>query len=1292
MSNGADLKGRIDLDVSGATNALKAAQKAFRDLSDASTANGKQMTQSQRAAARAVITDYDKLRKAQSKVVDSAIEMERKWTLAEQKGRSDRANNAKKTAASVGLTNAATEYTQAKTGGLATMVPLQADNLLAKTAKIDTASNNSVELKNSRLLTEEQRRQMALRDESARRLESNARMELNLRKQIWREQKAINAAQDAGTMGLSGMRYAVYDVASSFRQFGIGAVAASTAVFGIGIAWEKSFADVVRTTGVSANNVEYLRAQFTDLVQTLPISWEKLTEIGTLAGQLGVAKSHVADFTKTTAMFSATTDVSVDAAATAFGRLDSIIPTVKGNYEGLANSILKVGVNSVATESQIIKISTQIAAIAAPAGFSYQQIVGLSGALASVAVPPELARGVITRTFSTIGTAVNNGGLMLEKFGTVAGMSGKQFGDAWKGDAAGTFQTFVGRLAASGAQADGVLKELGITSVRDKPILMRLGGAADSTGARFDVLTGKGGLLNQTMGDASNATGELQKQYQIISGTAGAKMQVLFQNIQAALAKIGDTKLGTLGNIFDDLTTSLRRFTEGLDDNVRLFDMWDLDTTNGELLGTVVAIGAVIGVAALLIAGIGQVIGGGLAMGAVWTKVSAHFAANAVAATANTAAISTLSAATAQNAAVTTAATAATSGAAAATGRHAAAATVATVATSGAAAATGRWSRTLSNVGGLLAKVGPAMGMMALAAGVIAVVNHDAAMAKLGTTTDGVTNAFLTASKGADVLKRIQINTGDAWGQEKLTPFVKDLGDFRKGLDNVNGSGFWSDFGHKTADVFNGLADTTQGFNNFTNGLGKIDEGYAAMVASGNGDKAAQSMSEMINKSKLTDQQLDTLIGKMPEFAAGLRNNLNGREMQDTKQNLRDVARGDLPELQDAMVATAGIMDGVVSESFDGISEDALQFMTDIGASIASTVDMGTAYSDAIESANAKAKVAWVAGGNDVSEFKEVATASLDDYMAVVDQRIQAGADKVKNLAIISLKGGADMASAAAKMPDEVIAQVAAAAEGGTAEFTRWMDQVNAISAEAMSLASANVANSTPAMMQTFADLGGGGMQEFIAAISKGDRSVTQILDDLRAAQAAVPVVIPITAETELAKRQARQAQDEINRMTATILVNVDVQRRAAIDAVAGLTGASGRPVNVGEFSTGGYTGAGDMNQPAGTVHKGEFVMTKKATTNLGPAFLYNLMHSASKGYATGGEVAGSSNSYVQSFGGSNSRANRASASQSRIVELSPLDRALLRANGNIGLSIDGREIAQATNTASLVSTKRGSN
>lgn len=78
---------------------------------------------------------------------------------------------------------------------------------------------------------------------------------------------------------------------------------------------------------------------------------------------------------------------------------------------------------------------------------------------------------------------------------------------------------------------------------------------------------------------------------------------------------------------------------------------------------------------------------------------------------------------------------------------------------------------------------------------------------------------------------------------------------------------------------------------------------------------------------------------------------------------------------------------------------------------------------------------------------------------------------------------------------------------------------------------------------------------------------------------------------------------------------------KSGLSGVAGSTGAMGLPTGFGGYDKGGYTGDGNKYEPAGIVHRGEFVITKEATSRIGPENLYALM----RGYANGGMVGGSS-------------------------------------------------------------------
>lgn len=376
--------------------------------------------------------------------------------------------------------------------------------------------------------------------------------------QINKVQNSLNGAQrsqKAFNAELSTTRYALYDVASTLAGTGVALLGLATATFGVAIAWERDFAQVVRTTGVVGDAVGKLRTDLVDLAQTMPVAFGNIAEIATLAGQLGVAQENVASFTETVAKFSAVTDLSVDEAATAFGRLDALLPDVRGNYEALGSSIAKVGVNSVATESQIVAISTQISSMGNFAGLTAAEVVGLSGALASVGAAPEISRGTLTRVFTQMQKAISEGGDSLQRFASIAGVSGDEFASAFGTNRFGPiFQKFIKGLndtSKTGGDATSALRDLGITSVRDVPLLLRLAGA--------------GNVLSQSMDDARvgfEQGTELNRQYGIIAETTAAKLQVLANNFMALLDAIGSANLGPLGDALDAISGFLGFLTD----------------------------------------------------------------------------------------------------------------------------------------------------------------------------------------------------------------------------------------------------------------------------------------------------------------------------------------------------------------------------------------------------------------------------------------------------------------------------------------------------------------------------------------------------------------------------------------------------------------------------------------------------------------------------------------------------------------------------------------------------------
>jgi hypothetical protein len=112
-------------------------------------------------------------------------------------------------------------------------------------------------------------------------------------------------------------------------------------------------------------------------------------------------------------------------------------------------------------------------------------------------------------------------------------------------------------------------------------------------------------------------------------------------------------------------------------------------------------------------------------------------------------------------------------------------------------------------------------------------------------------------------------------------------------------------------------------------------------------------------------------------------------------------------------------------------------------------------------------------------------------------------------------------------------------------------------------------------------------------------------------------------------------------------------------------------------YASGGFTGRGGKMEPAGIVHRGEYVVPKQyvnQSTGLpDPAFLAQLQNGM-RSFAMGG--------FVGAGGGDGTV----------MVELSPYDRKLLADAGNVQLRLNGKVVAEATNQNNLEQARRGSN
>lgn len=389
---------------------------------------------------------------------------------------------------------------------------------------------------------------------------------------------AATNANGALAGSMSNTRYLLYDIGATYRAISIGLLALPAATTAVAASFEKDFAQVERTTGGASTATAQLKGDIKDLAESIPLAFGDLTKITALGAQLGVATGDLSAFTEVVAKFSASTGVVAEEAGAAFGRIGSAFGLTAADYGKLGSAIAEVGVSSAATETEIIAITQQLAPLASLAGFSAQEVVGLSGALASMRIRPELARGAFQSTIFKITEATESGGKSLQAYADVMGITGDEVTKLFKTKPAEFFNQYItgiGKAMEGGQSFSSILDTLGVKEKRERQFILAMANQYGFLGEQFT-------LANKAYGEGTF----LDKSSAAVFATLAAKLQLLGNS----LANIGDSMGG-------ESVKALAGFVELLSKGANGFaDFVEHTPAMKELLGVLLGYGAIMGI------------------------------------------------------------------------------------------------------------------------------------------------------------------------------------------------------------------------------------------------------------------------------------------------------------------------------------------------------------------------------------------------------------------------------------------------------------------------------------------------------------------------------------------------------------------------------------------------------------------------------------------------------------------------------------------------------------------------
>lgn len=318
--------------------------------------------------------------------------------------------------------------------------------------------------------------------------------------------------------------------------------------------FESAITGVAKTTDLTDEELAAMSDSIKALSTEIPATTEEIAAVAEAAGQLGIQKDALLDFTEIMTMLGTATNMTADEAATALARFANITGMATDNYGRLGSVIVDLGNNFATTESEIVAMGTRLASAGKLAGLTEPEIMALAAAMSSVGIEAEAGGTAMTQTLNAIEKAVAKGGDDLTEFARIAGMSSEEFSSAWKNDAMSALTSFIGGLGKLDEQGEStvlVLEDLGLTGIRQSNMLKALGLAADQ-------MTGAVNTANTAWQQNTALTNEANKRY----ATAQSRltmMQNAYNNLKVA---IGDAYTPALSEAYGVGTKVLNSVTK----------------------------------------------------------------------------------------------------------------------------------------------------------------------------------------------------------------------------------------------------------------------------------------------------------------------------------------------------------------------------------------------------------------------------------------------------------------------------------------------------------------------------------------------------------------------------------------------------------------------------------------------------------------------------------------------------------------------------------------------------------
>ena len=325
------------------------------------------------------------------------------------------------------------------------------------------------------------------------------------------------------------------------------------------IQFESAMTGVEKTTDLTDKELAQMAESLKGLSSVIPMTAAELAGIAENAGQLGIQKENIVEFTSVMADLGVATNLSGEQAAQAIAKIANITGMAQTDFDRFGSSVVALGNNFATTESDIVMMANRLASAGTLAGLTEYEILALATAMSSVGIEAEAGGTAMTQTFTAIEMAVVKGTENLQDFARLAGMTSDEFSVKWKTAPVEAIQAFLaglGNLEAQGESATLVLDEMGLAGIRQSNMLKSLSLASDT-------LTGAVSLSSKAWEENTALTKEAQLRY----GTTESRLKLLDNSFNRLKITIGDQLNPALGKLIGAGTDALDWINDFLESN-----------------------------------------------------------------------------------------------------------------------------------------------------------------------------------------------------------------------------------------------------------------------------------------------------------------------------------------------------------------------------------------------------------------------------------------------------------------------------------------------------------------------------------------------------------------------------------------------------------------------------------------------------------------------------------------------------------------------------------------------------